>query len=177
MSATQGFHYVKSCYGLWLPGDERGSWSERWDEQIGFTEPHMLHPGDPTRLRMAEERMKHCPVVLDGMMSASVERTIGRCAGASPWKVVAGAIEPTHIHLLITATSLDIDRTLKWLAQQMTKAIHRETAHKGPVWSEGKWCSVIYDNDVWINAVNYIENHNVRHGLGRRPFSHIVGWY
>jgi len=64
MPNTLGYHYVKSTYGQWLPGDDRGSWSEAWDERIGFIEPHMLHPGDPIRRRMAEERMKHDPVRL-----------------------------------------------------------------------------------------------------------------
>ena len=39
MPRTLGYHYVKSAYGLWLPGDVRGSWSEAWDEQIGYLDP------------------------------------------------------------------------------------------------------------------------------------------
>jgi hypothetical protein len=62
MGNTIGYHFVKSAYGLWLPGDERGSWSDAWDDQIGYCEPHTLHDGDPVRLRMAEERLKHPPV-------------------------------------------------------------------------------------------------------------------
>ena len=106
VSETLGFHYVKSTYGMWLPGDERGSWSERWEAQIGFTEPHMLHAGDPVRLRMAQERMKHPPVVLDSEICVSVERTIGRCSLASPWKanglVLAALIDfpDVDVHLL-----------------------------------------------------------------------------
>ena len=64
MPNTIGYHVVKSCYGLWLPGDERGSWSDAWDKEIGFIEPHKLHPGDPTRARMAKERMKQPAVRL-----------------------------------------------------------------------------------------------------------------
>ena len=47
ISNTLGYHWVKSCFGLWLPGDDRGHWSEAWDDQIGFIEPHTLHDGDP----------------------------------------------------------------------------------------------------------------------------------
>jgi hypothetical protein len=57
MPRTIGYHLVKSAYGLWLPGDDRGSWSDAWDDQIGYYEPHALHDGDPIRLRMAEERL------------------------------------------------------------------------------------------------------------------------
>ncbi len=172
-----GYHLVKSTYGMWLPGDDRGSWSSRWDQEIGYTEPHMLHPGDPVRLRMAQERMLHRPVVLDHLMSAAIERAIGQCAAASRWKVSAGTIEPTHIHLLLTPGTDDIDKTCKWLAQQMTKAVHEETEHRGPVWAEGKWCTRIWVESAWHNVRKYIERHNVRKGLGVRPFRHVPGWY
>jgi len=46
MGQTIGYHLVKSGFGLWLPGDERGHWSEAWDAQLGYIEPHTLHPGD-----------------------------------------------------------------------------------------------------------------------------------
>ena len=51
MRQTLGYHIVISGYGLWLPGDERGHWSEAWDAELGFIEPHALHAGDPVRKR------------------------------------------------------------------------------------------------------------------------------
>jgi len=95
MATTLGYHYVKSCYGLWLPGDDRGSWSEAWDEQIGFTEPHTLHPGDPVRCRMAEERMKHPKVRLSLEMVDAVVNAIAECIAhsAGGLAIVAAAIE------------------------------------------------------------------------------------
>ena len=67
-------HVVISGYGLWLPGDGRGHWSEAWDDELGFIEPHTLHAGDPVRLRMAEERRKHTPVRLDEAMKRRCRR-------------------------------------------------------------------------------------------------------
>jgi REP element-mobilizing transposase RayT len=171
---TIGYHYVKSGYGLWLPGDGRGSWSEAWDDQIGFYEPHMLHEGDPIRLRMARERQLHPPVKLTDPMLAVVETVIGECAATSPWQIVAASIERTHTHLAITYSGLDIHRTVKWLAQQMTKAIHRQTSHTGPVWCEGYWCEYHYDERHWQNVIGYIERHNIRRGVGPRPYGFIT---
>ena len=108
MRRTIGIHWVKSAYGLWLPGDERGSWSSAWDDQIGYYEPHMLHPADPIRQRMAEERMKHPPVFFTDEMCQVVEHSIGQCAKSSPWKIAAASIERTHTHLAITASPLNI---------------------------------------------------------------------
>jgi REP element-mobilizing transposase RayT len=172
---TIGYHIVFSGYGLWLPGDDRGSWSTAWDEQIGLVEPHTLHPGDPVRLRMAQERMKHPVVRLDPTVIASVEKTLADCAGQSDWKVAAASIESTHIHLLLTYTARDIDNTIKWLKDQATRAIHRGTRHAGPVWCKGNWRTFIFDEDAWLHARTYIERHNERRGVGPRPYAFITG--
>ncbi len=124
MPNTIGYHYVKSTYGQWLPGDDRGHWSNLWDEQIGYTQPHQLHEGDPIRKRMAEERMKHDPVRLSQDMIAAALEAVASCIEKSDGglAVSAAAIEPTHIHLLIPYSGRDIHKTVKWIADQMTKA-------------------------------------------------------
>ncbi len=174
MPRTLGYHYVKSGYGLWLPGDNRGSWSETWNEQIGFTQPHKLNPGDPVRLRMANERMKHEAVRLDETMIDAVVDAINQCESSSPWQIAAASIEATHMHLIITYSGLDIKRTLKWLVQQTTKAVHNQTAHVGPVWCEGYWCSYVFDNDYWTNLVQYIQKHNLRRNEAAKPYQFIT---
>ncbi len=174
MGITSGFHIVISGYGLWLPGDQRGHWSDAWDEQVGFLDPHMLHPGDPVRLRMAEERLKHVPVRFSPTMINVVVATLQRCCDASDWSIAAASIEATHTHLLITPTWRDIDNTVKWLKDQCTKAIHRETPHDGPVWCKGNWRSFIFESAVWEATRLYIERHNVRRGVGTRPYDFLA---
>ena len=104
MPKTLGYHIVIAGYGLWLPGDERGSWSTSWDDQLGLIEPHMLHPGDPVRRRMSQERMKHSPVMLTASMNAAVVEAIADCTAQSDWLVLAASIEKTHTHLLKSLT-------------------------------------------------------------------------
>ncbi|MDY7107940.1 MAG: transposase, partial [Planctomycetota bacterium] len=171
---TIGYHLVKSAYGQWLPGDEAGHWSTAWDERIGYLQPHMLHPGDPVRKRMAEERMTHPPVCLDGSMIAVVIDVLGECESSSPWTIAAASIEATHMHLLLTYGGRDIHRTAKWLAQRTTKAVHQRTDHAGPVWCKGKWCGYVFDESHWWNAREYIERHNVRRGVDPRPYAFIA---
>ncbi len=168
-----GYHLVKSTYGSWLPGDERGHWSSAWDEQIGYCQPHHLHEGDPVRKRMAEELMVQPAVRLTPEMLVVVEDVLGECQTTSPWKIAAAAIEPTHFHLLMTYSDRPIDATSKWLAQQMTKAIHTRTPHQGHVWSKGKWASEIEDGAWWECAREYIEDHNNRRGVGPRPYKFL----
>ncbi len=172
MGNTIGYHFVKSAYGLWLPGDERGSWSDAWDDQIGYCEPHTLHGGDPVRLRMAEERLKHPPVRFTQDMIAAIADAVGQCVrSANGGLVVAAmAIETTHMHLALGYTGRDIDTTGKWIADQTTKAVHRTTSHAGPVWCKGRWRSFVYDQAVWGNVLRYIRQHNIRRGMPADPY-------
>ncbi|HWB20919.1 MAG TPA: transposase [Phycisphaerales bacterium] len=167
---TIGYHVVKSTYGMWLPGDERGSWSESWDEALGYIEPHTLHESDPVRLRMAQERMKHPPVRLSGAMIEVISEVLDEASRDSPWSIAAASIEATHVHLLITNSSKDIHQTTKWIAQKTTKAIHTRMLHKGPVWSKGQWTEYLFETVHWNNLVAYIERHNIRRGVGARPY-------
>ena len=174
MPNTIGYHLVKSGYGLWLPGETRGHWSAAWDEQIGYYELHPLHAGAPVRERMSRERMKHPPTRLDNAMIQAVADAVRESAGKSDWRVVAAAIEATHMHLLLTYTERDIDGTAKWLAQETTKRVHRDTRFAGPLWCEGKWREFIFDEPHWQNVRSYIERHNVRRGLPTRPWDWIT---
>ena len=83
MVQATGCHAVKSGYGQWLPGDDRGSWSQAWDEQIGYLEPHTLHAGDSVRKRMAQERMNHPAVRLTDAMLEAIEDAIGSCVATA----------------------------------------------------------------------------------------------
>ena len=172
MPSTIGYHVVKSGYGLWLPGDDRGSWSKAWDAKIGFIEPHTLHQGDPVRQRMATERMIHTPVRLTDAMIDAVAGALALCADRSGdgLSIVAATIQPTHMHLLIPYSGRDIHRTVRWIADQTTKAVHRNTDHLGPIWSKGKWCSYVFDQSHWHNTMQYIQRH---HSVAR-PFSFVT---
>ncbi|MEM6552308.1 MAG: transposase [Planctomycetota bacterium] len=174
MANTMGYHIVLAGYGLWLPGDSRGSWSTAWDEQIGFHHPHRLNPGDPVRQRMARERMKHPPARLTSAMSQQVITTIGKCEASSSWRIVAASVEPSHTHLLVTYSERAIDNTVKWIKDRCTKAIHLHTDHSGPVWCEGRWRSYIFDDMTWTNTTDYIRRHNLRRGEPADPYPWIT---
>lgn len=169
MSRTLGYHLVKSGHGLWLPGDQRGHWSTAWDEMIGHYEPHQLHEGDPVRLRMAQERMKHPPTRFSAEMRQVIAEVVFQCASESDWEIAAAAFEPTHLHLLLTYTDRDVDKTAKWLAQMTTKAVHQKTSHAGPVWCEGKWLEFVFDPLHFMNIRSYIERHRQRRTLPHQP--------
>jgi hypothetical protein len=164
MSRALGYHLVKSTYGQWLPGDE----------QIGYLEPHMLHPGDPVRQRMAEERMRCQPLWMTDQMMTIVRESLAECADRSDGDLTIDAvtIESTHFHLLIPCSGRDINKTAKWLADQTAKAIHCRTSYRGPVWCKGKWCTYVFERSHWDNSRVYIERHNARRHAREKASPH-----
>ena len=58
--------------------------------------------------------------------------------------------------------------------QQMTKSVHQNTPHQGPVWCERRWRGFIFDEVHWNRTVDYIERHNERKGLPRKPYRFIM---
>src|SRR5215475_620325 len=103
MLQTLGFHVTKTTYGTWLPGDQRGSWSEAWSPSRGFCEPHRFHPADDQRLDIAIGRMKHAAVTLDDEMIRAVIQGLTQCVDVSngDLRMAAAAIQTTHMQLLI----------------------------------------------------------------------------
>jgi len=170
---TIGYHIVKTTYGSWLPGDARGHWSTAWDDRIGYVEPHALHEGDAVRERIAQSRMTKPRVILTDKTIRIVADTLAACEADSPWSIAAASIEPTHMHILMTHSPLDLDRTVKWLTQNTTKAVHEQTDHQGPIWTKGSWREFIFDVSHWRRVIEYIEQHNVRRGLAPRPYAFI----
>ncbi len=134
----------------------------------------MLHAGDPVRHRMSQERMKHPPVTLTAAMNRTVIEAIADCEARSGWSILAASIEKTHSHMLLTYTERNIDHTVKWIKDQATKRIHRTTPHAGPVWCKGRWRTFLFDIDSCQQALDYIEQHNVRRGVGPRPYPFIT---
>ena len=162
MPETLDYHVVKTTYGTWLPGDVRGFWDK-----------HRFHDeADVLREETARRSMHEPPTAFTPEMAAAVAATIGNCIEQSRGglKVMAAAIEPTHMHLLIPYSVRDIEITAKWLADQTTKAIHRQTPHRGPVWSKNNWIRHNFASEYWENALRYIDDHNIEAGRGSRPY-------
>jgi REP element-mobilizing transposase RayT len=120
--------------------------------------------------------MRHSVVTLDENMTCVLVQAITKCVDASKGglRIIAAAIETTHMHLLIVNTGCDMDITAKWIADQSTKAIHRYTRHTGPLWTKNEWCHHIDKQEHWESAILYIDEHNLRAGRGSRPYPFLT---
>jgi len=167
-----GYHFVKGAYGQWMPGDERGHWSKRWDAERGLVDRGRLVEGDPRRRRLAENLRRFEPTLITPEIEKSIEAALVDCVARSRGGLIiaAGAIEATHIHLLIVAGKREIDVTAKWIADQTAKAVNRLVRRPSKLWAAKKWICEIEESKHWDEVARYIEDHNQRRGMGRRPF-------
>jgi REP element-mobilizing transposase RayT len=82
-----------TCYGTWMPGDERG-WT-KWRKGEKISRPRLA---DWCREHMVEE-----PVTLDESQRALVEQTIARHCEIRGWHLHATNCRTNHCHTVVTA--------------------------------------------------------------------------
>lgn len=94
-----------TTYGTWLPGDERGFVSPRFDgKPIPRRHNAVGEPYDAARpglRRLAERNLVGSPVVLMRVQAAVIRGQFGETAGHRGWRVLAGAIMACHVHLVV----------------------------------------------------------------------------
>ncbi len=102
-----------TCYGTWLPGDERG-WT-KW------------HKGDhvpqPLLAGWCREQMAEKPVVLNHVQRAIVEETIFRHCERRHWRLHATNCRSNHCHAVVTASSHDGEQVRDQLKAWSTRKL------------------------------------------------------
>src|ERR1700753_4272131 len=101
---TQAIFLTWATYASWLPGDPRGHWSPQMDEWGHYLGPrHKQNDGDPTTLARARVMAKGPEVTLSTEERNVVATPLSAVARDTP--LLACAIEPTHVHLLVPGTT------------------------------------------------------------------------
>jgi REP element-mobilizing transposase RayT len=94
-----------TTYGTWLPGDERGFVSPKFEGDI--PERRNNEPGRPydegrrDLRRIAENKLVGDPVRLTPAQAGVVRRQVEETASYRGWQLLAGAIMANHVHLVV----------------------------------------------------------------------------
>jgi REP element-mobilizing transposase RayT len=154
-------HITWTCYGTWLPGDDRGHVSNVPLPEGGFL-PKQNVPGTPYRLgdevtrRRAQDLQQGQTVHLTADQALVAAQSLCRAAEARGWRIVRGAIMANHVHVLVMDCPNDgptVRRILKGTSQA---ALNDHLGHNQRWWTAGG--SDRYKND-WPAieaAVQYI---------------------
>jgi REP element-mobilizing transposase RayT len=101
MSVPLAFLLTFRCYGTWLHGDPRGS-VDRHTNRPGT--PHL--PPDPRRVGAARHRLAQPPFTLSDAARVVVADALRSVCAHRGWDAHALAVQPTHVHLVVTGDLL-----------------------------------------------------------------------
>lgn len=132
-------HVILGMYGFWLPNDERGSWSDfvgswellRFGKATTVNVRHSLaqRPFDPAKRAAAQAALKHPPVVLTGVQARAVGRGFAEYADKANVAILACAILPQHIHLVLARHRLNVEQLVNQLKGAATRQLVQQQLH------------------------------------------------
>jgi REP element-mobilizing transposase RayT len=190
-------HVIFGVYGFWLPNDPRGSWSDfvgAW-ELFRFgpatkveTRASLAHqPHDRAARRAAKEALKYPPVHLTGVQARAVGRGFAESARKGRVTVLACAILPEHVHLVIARHRCKVE----WIVNQMkgaaTRRLLEEQLHPFAAWQppDGRvpmcwaaklWKVYLDSEDAIARAVAYVEANHLKEGKPRQRWQFVGHW-
>jgi REP element-mobilizing transposase RayT len=132
-------HLIFGAYGFWLPNDPRGSWSTF----IGSWELFRYGPATKTTarrsvagrthnqsLRLAAKRaLKHPAVEFTGLQARAVGRGFATYSQRSGLSILACAILPDHVHLVVANFKMELPRLVIQLKGEATTQLVSESLH------------------------------------------------
>ena len=179
---TCAIHVIWTTYMTWPPGDPRGHWSPLFDFYGHLVDQgHHLNVPDVITEHHASELAKEPPKVLTADEQQIVAGTIGdllrsRAAAEPDLRVLAGAVERTHVHLLLAGLREPIDRAVGRFKGRTSSEVIARGSEPGRqrTWTAGFWKVFLFEERSVPAVGRYIEAHNERRGLPRVPYEWIT---
>ena len=133
-------HVIISCYGFWLPNEERGSWSDfvrSWELFRKFgpatkvsTHRSVAHrPYDRARRAEAQASLIYDPVLFNGLQARAVARGFATQVEKSGYVIYACAILKNHAHLVIKRHRYGVVQVVNLLKGAASRELEREGLH------------------------------------------------
>jgi len=110
-----------TCYGTWLPGDERG-WT-KWHKGEKLPQPLLAD--------WCREQMVETPVTLDERQRLIVHETIARHCQIRSWHLHAVNCRSNHCHSVVTANDYDGEQVRDQLKSWCTRGLKDDERSRG----------------------------------------------
>ena len=135
-------HITWTCYGTWLPGDERGHVSNILLPEGGYLPKQNvagapIAAGDAYTKQRAQSLQKGPTVLLTADEALVAARALVKATQARSWVIVRGAVMANHVHVLVTNCPDDgpaVRRILKGVSQA---ALCETTGRSQRWWTAG----------------------------------------
>lgn len=189
-------HVIISCYGFWLPNEERGSWSEfvrRWElfREFGPATKVDTHrsvarrPYDRDRKREMQASLMFPVVRFTGLQARAVARGFALQIEKSGYAVYACAILEDHAHLVVGRHHYDVVQVVNLLKgaasrQLQVEGIHpmrdypREDGSLPSPWAGKCWKVYLDDEEDVRRAICYTDDNPVKQRKRPQEWSFVA---
>jgi REP element-mobilizing transposase RayT len=149
--AVLAYHLTWTCYGQWLPGDERG-----YVDRENRTPGTPYAPWNPRRVSAAANAMQEeaCWLTLRQRHLAA-EGVHQTCAGQG-WRLLALNVQPDHVHVLIDARDVTGKHVMRVLKAFATRRLRSEVASRRRWWTKGGKVELVRDKRHLATVARYI---------------------
>jgi REP element-mobilizing transposase RayT len=175
------FHCIFSNYGMWLPNEPRGSWSEfvaSWElfrfgpaTKVKTYRSVANRPYDRKLKREMQRTLEYDVVRLTGEQA----RVVGMSMQSLEYPIHALSIMPDHTHLVLGRIDRDVRRAIGHVKSEATRAL-RACGHfvDQPVWGAHGWNVYLDSIQDVRRAIEYVEKNPVKDGLPKQKWNCVV---
>ena len=182
------YHSIFCAYGFWLPNDPRGSWSDfvgAWELFIAAGPAtycgarYSVAGADHDRevRNTGKASLLHSPMRFDPRQIQSIATGFADACSEADFHILACAIMPDHVHVVIRRHPRDIEMIVGHLRSRATKQLGRDAIRPDqPIWAKKSWNRYLDSPDL-PNAIAYVNNNPRRAGLPAQfwPFVEPLG--
>ena len=140
------FFITWTCYGTWLPGDERG-WHHRGTGGV--------QPANELFKTAAEAKMRESEFLLSNDDRKVVEATVEEHCKIRGWILHRVNARSNHVHVVVTATGFAPETVRDQLKAWCTRKLKPQHQDRERFWTEGASCRSINHEDDLEAAIEY----------------------
>ena len=195
MGMVIAYHTTFSFYGFWLPKDPRGSNStfvRSWRLLPFGKATTVNHRRSVARAvhdrdlrRAAKEQLKYEPAVINGRQALSIAKGFARAIRKNGYVVLACAIMPTHVHMVIGRHTYKVEQVVNLLKGAATRQLSEDGRHpqarfadeQGNVpspWAQELRKVFCFNAGQVRSKVKYVEDNPEEAGLKRQRWGFVV---
>ena len=115
------FFLTWTCYGTWLPGDERG-WT-RWHSGDQVPEPRLVV--------WSRKRMNEPPMILNEIQRSIVQKVVTEHCQLRNWQLHGVNCRTNHCHVVVTAANIRSEIVRDQLKTWSTRKLREDQRQRG----------------------------------------------
>ena len=187
-------HVILGMYGFWLPNDERGSWSDfvgSWEllrfgkaTTVQVRKSLARQPYDVGKRAAALAALKYLPVKLTDLQVRAVAKGFAEYAAKADLSILACAILPQHIHLVLERHRLKVEQLVIQLKGAATRQMMDEKVHPQAIYQQvmprppkafarGVWKVFLDTTEDIERSILYVEGNPSRENLPMQRWSFV----